>query len=378
MAVRSGSAETQPMHQTLPRQPSAPWPTEPALTGLSPATAVATVARRLERLRAWRAVQYALAAATSGLALSLALTFQPVLGDQVFGLFISAVMIAAWNGGLGPGLLAALVGVAAMDYFFEAPAYSLFIENPATGVQVITFLFAAVLISSLSNSLRLARARAERANRQREQVVQSVTHDLKTPLTVIRGFTTLTRRQMQGLDLPRADRIAHNLTTIETTCLRMDALLDELLDAGRLEAGHPLELNHGHTDLVALCEAKAAESLVVEPQRPVRVVARDPDLVGCWDPRRLERVLDNLLSNALKYGEAGSEIRLELAREEHHGAEWAVLRVRDRGPGIPAHELSRLFERFYRRPGAARPRWPTSSTPRRPHCTSRVRPPACR
>ena len=93
------------------------------------------------------------------------------------------------------------------------------------------------------------------------------------------------------MDLPRTDGIAHNLSTIETTCLRMSALLDGLVDAGRLEAGHPLELNHRHTDLVALCERRAAEVVVIEPTRPVLVVARDPDLVGagilgawnaCW------------------------------------------------------------------------------------------------
>jgi signal transduction histidine kinase len=342
------------MHRTLPRQLSVPWSTEPVVACLPPAALAGTIARRLERFRDWRLVQYALAVATPGLALWLALTFQPVLGNQVFGLFISAVMIAAWNGGLGPGLLAALMGVAAMDYFFEVPSYSLGIENPATGVQVITYLFAAVLISSLSNSLRLARGRAEEANRLREQAVQSVTHDLKTPLTVICAFAKLSRRHVERLDHPRADRIAQNLTTIETTGMRMSALLDELLDSGRLEAGHALELNHSPVDLLALCESKAAEAMVIEPSRPIRVIARDRNLIGCWDPRRLERVVDNLITNALKYGDPGSEICLELGREERPGTDCAVLQVRDCGPGIPPDELPRLFERFYRRPGTAR------------------------
>ena len=60
------------------------------------------------------------------------------------------------------------------------------------------------------------------------------------------------------------------------------------------------------------------------------------------------------MSNALQYGDRGSDICIKLERDPHRGAEWAVIRVRDRGPGIRADELPRLFERFYRRPWAAR------------------------
>jgi signal transduction histidine kinase len=97
--------------------------------------------------------------------------------------------------------------------------------------------------------------------------------------------------------------------------MRMSALLDEFLDTERLDAGHSLDLNRAHTELVALCRRKTAEGMVIEPLRPLRVVARESELVGCWDPQRLERVLETLLSNALKYSEPGSEIRLELERE---------------------------------------------------------------
>ena len=82
--------------------------------------------------------------------------------------------------------------------------------------------------------------------------------------------------------------------------------------------------------------------------RAIRVEAGPDPLSGHWDPERLERVLDNLLSNALKYSPDGGEVRLVLRREEGPGGPWAVLEVRDHGLGIPAAELPRVFERFYR------------------------------
>jgi signal transduction histidine kinase len=302
----------------------------------------------LRTTRERRVVQYLAAVLLAALATWPALAFADVFGRQTFALFMSAVLIAAWNGGLGPGLLAALLSAASMNYFFEEPAYTLSIATTADGMDLMVFLFAALLTSSLSGNQRAARRRAEQANNQRDALVQSITHDLKTPLTAIRAWAQLSRRQARVLDAPKVGRIDQNLATIETTCQRMSAMLDEMLDAQRLAAGHPLMLQLSTTDLVRLCVNKAAEYELIEPARPLRVRSRGPELTGCWDSHRLERVLDNLLSNALKYGEPGSTIDVELTTEGVARPVWAVIRVRDRGQGIPAEDLPRVFDRFYR------------------------------
>ena len=311
----------------------------------------------LSILRATLLARYGVTAVLAALALWLAVISESVLGGHVFALFISVVMISAWNGGLGPGLLGTLLGLGSINYFFQEPRQSLGIPEPAAALQLLVFLFAAVLISSLSNNLRAARQRADEARaqleqrgRQREQVIQSITHDLRTPLTVIHACAALIKRRTPALasnDRPLGD-LAQHLSTIETTSVRMSALLNELLDAARLEAGHPLTLRRVQTDLVLLCRNKAAEYAVVEPRRQIVVETTQAELVGWWDGPRLERVLENLLSNALKYGEPASDVIIQVDVETSRGARWAVLRVQDHGPGIAARDLPFLFERFFR------------------------------
>jgi signal transduction histidine kinase len=77
--------------------------------------------------------------------------------------------------------------------------------------------------------------------------------------------------------------------------------------------------------------------------------ATDSDLVGVWDRSRLERVIQNLLDNAIKYSPPGSQIEVGIRREDDpDGTAWAVLSVRDEGIGIPVGDLPRIFERFHR------------------------------
>src|SRR5207248_3170668 len=80
----------------------------------------------------------------------------------------------------------------------------------------------------------------------------------------------------------------------------------------------------------------------------LRIKAREPELVGEWDAVRLRRVVDNLLGNAVKYSPQGGEIDVQVERERATSGEWAVLRVEDRGMGIPAADLPHVFERFRR------------------------------
>jgi signal transduction histidine kinase len=78
------------------------------------------------------------------------------------------------------------------------------------------------------------------------------------------------------------------------------------------------------------------------------VETTERELVGVWDPARLGRVLDNLLSNAVKYSPAGGKVTVSVAREQQAGNNWAVMRVRDQGVGIPAADQPHIFERFRR------------------------------
>jgi PAS domain S-box-containing protein len=193
-----------------------------------------------------------------------------------------------------------------------------------------------------------ARAEAEAALRERNQVLATVSHDLKAPLTTIRGQAALLQRHAQRTASPELEQTLQGLRLIETAAVKMATWIDELLDAARLEAGRPLELNREPTDLLALARQAAAEQQQTTERHRLRVETGELQLIGVWDPVRLGRVLDNLLANALKYSPAGGEVTVSVAREPAATGTWAVLRVHDEGVGIPAADQPDIFERYRR------------------------------
>ncbi len=189
---------------------------------------------------------------------------------------------------------------------------------------------------------------AQNAVRVRDDFLTSVSHDLKTPLTAIKGHAQLLRRRVSRLDTPEAQRIVEGLAVIDSTTAKMTAMINEMLDVTRLRLGQPLELYLQATDLIALVRDTVSALVQAKDTHSIRLECAVEQLVGRWDGVRLERVLGNLLSNAMKYSPVGSEITLALRRDEDHAGAWAVIEVRDHGIGIPADELPLVFERFYR------------------------------
>ena len=184
--------------------------------------------------------------------------------------------------------------------------------------------------------------------RQKEEFLTVAAHDLNNPLTAIMGTAQLLRRSAARPGGPDPGQLAAGLAAIEAAASRMARLVANLLDLAQPQAGHPLELARGPTDLVALVrQAVAAQQAGTERHR-LRVESGEAALVGAWDAARLERVLGNLLGNAIKYSPDGGEIAVTVAREVDAAGAWALVIVRDNGLGIPAGDLSRVFERFHR------------------------------
>lgn len=187
---------------------------------------------------------------------------------------------------------------------------------------------------------------AREAVRLRDDVLASAAHDLKNPLAAIRATAQLLRRRVNREQPPNPERFLGPVETIEGASARMLGLLDELLDATRLQLGQPLELHPAPVDLAELAREVAGRHQVAAPQHTI-VVDAASGAVGTWDPVRLERVLGNLIGNAVKYSPEGGEVRVAVRREEDGGA-WAVVDVSDQGIGIPSADLERVFERFQR------------------------------
>ena len=173
----------------------------------------------------------------------------------------------------------------------------------------------------------------------------TLVHDLKAPLTVIRAQAQLLRR---ALETEADARLLGRLGLIDAAATRMAAALDELLDLARdgaVPASAPAPL---HADLAALARTVAEEYRHGIGAPEVHVQVEADAVTGPWDGARLRRVVENLVGNAVKYSPSGRPVSLVVTRETDGEGAWAVLRVRDRGLGIPADALPRLFEPYYR------------------------------
>jgi PAS domain S-box-containing protein len=187
-----------------------------------------------------------------------------------------------------------------------------------------------------------------RVERLHEEFIATVAHDLKNPLTAMRGQTQLLQRRLRRGEAVASDRLEAGLETIDASALQMTTLIDELADVARLRAGEEIELRRSRTDLRELVERAIAAYARTTERHSIRFVWTDEPLIGDWDGPRLERVLGNLLANAIKYSPRGGVITVHLERRGAVGAASAVLSVTDPGVGIPAADLPLVFQRFRR------------------------------
>jgi signal transduction histidine kinase len=190
---------------------------------------------------------------------------------------------------------------------------------------------------------RAARHAAEAANRAKSRFIAGMSHELRTPLNAVLGYAQLLA--MEGGLSPQQ---AHGLDTIHQSGLHLLALINDILDLARIEAGHTA-LDPKAVDpsallrsVVELLRVKADEKglalvLEAEPELPAAVLA---------DERRLRQVLLNLLGNAIKFTDAGT-VRLRAGAEAGDPAHVLLrLDVEDTGVGMHPEDLERIFEAF--------------------------------
>jgi signal transduction histidine kinase len=215
-------------------------------------------------------------------------------------------------------------------------------------------LAAAGLVFVTYDVTDLRRAESERlwldqeGRRVRDVVLGTVAHDLRSPLTAIKGRAQLLRRKVERAETPLAASLEDSLSAIEATADQMADQIDELLDAAQAQAGQPAPLRSRPTDLVALIQGILEyHQDVLQGQRLLLQVPPEP-LVGRWDDVRIRRVIENLVSNAIKYSPDGGNITVRAWPERIDGHAWAAFSVQDQGIGIPAADLPNIFSSFFR------------------------------
>jgi PAS domain S-box-containing protein len=170
--------------------------------------------------------------------------------------------------------------------------------------------------------------------------VASVSHELRTPLTPIKGFLMTLLREDRDFAQDRR-REYYKLMLMQSQ--RLERLIEDLLEVTRLEAGAGL-VDATAIDAVDLVRQVVDRFTSEDPDRTVHVVAPDHAVYCRGDWMRIDQVLGNLLSNALRYAPPHEPVEVRLVPQ---GRE-VVFEVRDWGPGIPIDEQSRIFERFHR------------------------------
>ena len=192
-------------------------------------------------------------------------------------------------------------------------------------------------LNRLLDSVEGAMAARQTSETRLRQFVADASHELRTPVTSIRGYTELLRRTT---DLPEdADR---SLRRVEAEAVRMSGLVDDLLLLARLDAGR--EIVPGTADLTATVLDAVSDAHAAGPAHRWRVDLPPAAVCVPGDAARLHQVLANLLSNVRTHTPPGTTATTRLRAEEG----TAVLQVTDDGPGIPAELQPGVFERFVR------------------------------
>jgi len=185
-------------------------------------------------------------------------------------------------------------------------------------------------------------ALTDRVDRLREEFLATIVHDLRQPLTKIRGYAQLADRNLDRSP-PDLARVKGGLSRIVDATDELQALLVTLVDASRTALG-ALLLHPARTDLAALLDETIVQLPEDVAQRVAVRLAPAVDATGWWDRERLGQVLSNLLTNAAKYAPTETPITVTV---EGDGATVTVC-VRDKGIGIAADDLPQLFDRYFR------------------------------
>lgn len=202
-------------------------------------------------------------------------------------------------------------------------------------------------LGEVARSFNAMAAQLDKLNKFREQLTASITHDLRSPLTAIRGHAELLAKDSEASE----DERRESAQLIYDNARRMSAMTDDLTDLAKLQLGR-LEVAPRPLDLAEPVEAVRKLLRVTADRLQVRLVSELPAGLPAVaaDRAHLERVLTNLVANALKFTPSGGEVRVSAAAGPRVGAagpHHLTVTVSDTGTGIPPQKLKTLFSKFH-------------------------------
>ncbi|HEX5448885.1 MAG TPA: ATP-binding protein [Gaiellaceae bacterium] len=257
------------------------------------------------------------------------------------GLFLLPIIVLALfkrRGELSAGLVAMTLANVVPILAVGGPSY------PSTTwrgslVQIGVAALAGFLIQGLVSAVREQNEKLRALDRVKDEFLAAVTHELRTPLTSINGYV-----EMLSDDEALNESQSNFVSIINRNVSRLGRLVDDLLFIARLDEGR-IELSYGAVDMAALLEQSADTARPAAAEHGVDVaIEREGETTVHADRERLAQMLDNLVSNAVKFTPRGGRVLLRAT----NGDGRVRVDVIDSGVGIPEAELPRLFERFFR------------------------------
>jgi two-component system sensor histidine kinase KdpD len=291
--------------------------------------------------------------------------------------FLLVVLFVALFWGSRPALLASVLGVFCLNFFFLPPLYTLSIAHPQNWVALMVFFTTALAVGQLSahakrraeeaeegrreierlyEQLQVAFERASQAEalkqseRLKSALLDAVTHDLRTPLTSIKASITTLIDEARGRieeDQPVAldtESRLEMLEVIDEESDRLNRFIGGLIDLARIEAGEfHLRRRWGAVDEIISTALSRAEPFTQERKVEVEIETELP--VVRVDERAVSEVVYTLIDNAAKYSPNGTTIKISAQRS---GEGMIMMAVEDQGEGIAVSLRERVFDKFFR------------------------------
>lgn len=292
-----------------------------------------------------------------------------------------AVLLIATLWGVGPSLFAVLMSTVLLDYYYSPQPLQFqlsTITHPSPDtvqnlIELLPFVVSGIIIAIIAAQRERARMsslaaeqesqayadelvetnqKLEDANQMKDRFMSIASHELKTPITTIRGqaqlaLRRLSKQQAAGHELSaEVEGLRVSLERINDQAVRLTSLIDELLDVSSIRTGR-VELHKRKCDLKDICREAVDDQHLLTGRAITLNTPTEPTIVQV-DCDRLSQVLANLVTNAVKYSPEGSPVEVGLSTNKQH----ARIYVRDQGKGIPKDQQTRIFETFYRTPEA--------------------------
>jgi two-component system sensor histidine kinase KdpD len=295
------------------------------------------------------------------------------LGSQLFiaaNMILVLILLLAITWGMPQAFLASVLGALYLNYFFVSPlgAFDLRIDGSEDEIALLTFLLTAIIVSKLSSraqhrarenqnlyeQLRIAFSKASQAEaikqteRFKTALLNSVTHDLRTPLTSIRAAAeTLVgvRRDHSEKALPPGSSEDTFLNIILQQSNRLNHFVEEMIELANIESTRLHEHHNEHPvpfdEIISAALARAEDVLC---KHEVQVKCEE-NLSTAVSRKAITQVLFSLLENSGKYAPPGTKVRIVAKPVASRGI---LIGVEDEGPGIPLHLRQKVFEKFFR------------------------------